>query len=113
MIDLKILLKDPSKPKSKLGDTDIDVDFSMGGRTFVRAKSCEMQRAYIASYIKKGTIQGQPDKGIDWASLPMQRISYAEIAAQINRNLSDYIGDGKYMPTFSEKDGRFLLVEVR
>jgi hypothetical protein len=112
MIDLKILLKDPSKPKSKLTDTDIDVDFSLGGKNFVRAKACEMQRAYVAAYIKRGTLPGQKDKGIDWADLAMRKISFAEVAAQINKNLSDYVGTGKYMPTFSEKTGKFTLVEV-
>jgi hypothetical protein len=90
---------------------DLDLDFIDGKVGQVAGDTAEIQRAYIASYTKKGTIPLQEDQGIDWAGFLQGEKPYNEIAYDLTGRIATYIGAGKYAPAFRQ-DGRMVRFNI-
>jgi hypothetical protein len=116
MDDLAVIACDKKKALA-LGAPvyDLDLDFVNGAAAQLAAHDAELQRAYIACYLKLGSVPLQEDKGIDWAAFRNGKSTYNEIVCALNKNITTFIGAGKFAPVFSREDRemKFKLMRMQ
>jgi hypothetical protein len=69
------------------------------------------QRAFIATYLQRGTIPQSPVSGNQWVELMTNQISPQALNAQIRQSIIDYTGGVSYLPRYKDVDGK-VVVEV-
>jgi hypothetical protein len=95
---------------------DLDIDILNGyPKQLNGSANAEKQRAYIATYTKKGSMPLAPDEGIDWADFASGSKQFVEIVTQIQKRLADHIGIGKFAAQLKEEDGilKIGLIDLR
>lgn len=71
----------------------------------------EEQRAIVATFLQRGTIPQMPTLGNQWAELLDGDIAPSALNSQVRDSIIDLTGAAKFMPKYSNKDGK-LIVEV-
>jgi hypothetical protein len=116
MDELSLVACDKDKARAQnLPVYDLDLDFIAGRVPQLAGQAAELQRAYTACYTKLGSIPLQEDKGIAWTAFKNGAKPYNEIVCDLNKNISTFIGAGKYAPIFTkaQNEMQFKLMRMR
>jgi hypothetical protein len=69
------------------------------------------QRAFVSTYLQRGTVPQLPSAGNQWVELMTSQISPQALNSQIRQSIIDYTGGLSYLPQYKDKDGK-VVVEV-
>lgn len=70
------------------------------------------QRAFIGTYLQRGTVPQIPSAGNQWVELMTNQIAPQVLNAQIRQSIIEYTGGLSYLPKYTDVDGK-VVVEVK
>ena len=98
-------------------DTEIDKlalwDFKItkGFLEIVDHNEAVEQKAFVSTYIQRGSVPQAPSAGNQWVELMTNQISPQALNSQIRQSIIDNTGGISYLPKYKDVDGK-VVVEV-